>query len=101
MAKVRNSESPTSTWFGGVCAVPRACLVIDKIIEIRGKQVTAMRTEGRKTIAVMIVDIFKAAKISDLPNSVELPVLKDTTGAVGSVAASNRLGARIIKSGRR
>ena len=87
IAHVKNSAKPTNTWFGGVCAVPSACLVIDRIIAILGKHVTAIKTEGKNTSALIIVDIFRAAKTSPLLKLLEVEVFIETTGFVGSVAA--------------
>lgn len=81
IAKVINRASPSSTWFGGVWPVPSACLVIERIIAIRGKQVTAIMREGKKTNALIMVEILSAANTSALPNSVLASVLIETSAS--------------------
>ena len=64
MAIVKNNAKPSNTWFGGVCMVPNACLVIDSTIETRVKQVSVMINDGKKVSAPSRNAIFKLAKTS-------------------------------------
>lgn len=54
---------------------------------ILGKHVTAISTEGKNTRALIMVEIFRAAKTSPLLKLLEVEVFMETTGFVGSVAA--------------
>ena len=53
MKKLRNKAIATSTWLGGVCCVPMACLNIDKTIIILVKDVMPKTSEGRTVNAVI------------------------------------------------
>jgi len=50
---VRNSDSPISTWFGGVCGVPSACLRIASTMTMRVKAVIDSSSAGSTVSAVM------------------------------------------------
>lgn len=63
---------------------------------ILGKHVTAIRSDGRKTRALIMVEIFRAAKTSPLLKSEEELVFMETTGELGSVAAEAREENKII-----
>ena len=50
--KVRNSDSPTSTWLGGACTVPSACRSSDSTMTMRVNEVIISSTAGRKVSEV-------------------------------------------------
>ena len=49
---VRNSDRPTTTWFGGACCVPMAWRNSDSTMTMRVKPVIISSTAGRKDSAV-------------------------------------------------
>ena len=63
IAIVKNSAIPRITWFGGVCAVPRACLVMARTIAILVKHVELIIIAGIKIKTVISPMIFSAVVI--------------------------------------
>ena len=57
MKKLKNKAIAISTWFGGVCCVPIACLRIDKTIIILVKEVIPKTSDGRTVKAVINASI--------------------------------------------
>ena len=53
MKKLRNSESPISTWFGGDCAVPSAWRRIASTMTMRVKDVMLSSTAGSSVSSVI------------------------------------------------
>ena len=51
----RNSDSPISTWFGGVCWSPSACRRIASTMMIRVKLVIINRMPGRIVSSPMMM----------------------------------------------
>ncbi|MNU06329.1 hypothetical protein D3C72_2514940 [compost metagenome] len=51
MKKVRNRESPITTWFGGACITPRAWRNSESTITTRVNAVIINRMAGRKLSA--------------------------------------------------
>ena len=63
IAIVRNSVMPRITWLGGVCAVPKACLVIARTMAILVKHVALIKSAGINTKTVINPMIFNAVVI--------------------------------------
>ena len=62
MKKLRNSDSPSSTWFGGVCCSPSAWRRIARTMMIRVKLVIINRMPGRTVSSPMMM---RTCRLSD------------------------------------
>ena len=82
-----NMAKPMRTWFGGVCAVPNACLVILKTTAIRVKQVSDMIKDGIKVRIPIRNAIFNPANTSPFETSPLLEVLIVINGTPELLAA--------------
>tara|TARA_B100000989_G_C19523622_1_gene465593 strand:+ start:2152 stop:2487 length:336 start_codon:yes stop_codon:yes gene_type:complete len=69
--KERNSEIPTSTVFGGVCAVPIACRSRDITIIILTKDVIIIRSDGSNVSTVIKIRIW-SVRLYSVPSAVWL-----------------------------
>ena len=49
---VRNSDSPRTIWFGGICGIPMALRANESTIVIRMKEVTIIRMAGTRLSTV-------------------------------------------------
>jgi hypothetical protein len=52
MNRLRNSDSPTSTWFGGMACTPRALRVSDSTMTMRVKLVISTSRAGASDMTV-------------------------------------------------
>ncbi len=52
MKKVRNRDSPMSTWLGGACCTPRACLRREKTMMSLVNEVIMSRIAGARVRTV-------------------------------------------------
>jgi hypothetical protein len=66
---VRKREMPTKTVFGGVCAVPIACLSRDMTIIMRTNDVIIMSSEGNSVSTVIRIKICRV-RLYSVPSGV-------------------------------
>ena len=72
--KERNSEIPTNTVFGGVCAVPIACRSRDITIIIRTKDVIIINSDGSNVSTVIKMRIWRV-RLYSVPSTVWLTLM--------------------------
>ena len=87
MKKVRKSDKPISTWFGGVDCVPSAVLVKCITMIIRVNDVSIIRMEGAKAITVSTSTICNTLARS-LPFPADIPIVKLSEALAAVVVSS-------------
>jgi hypothetical protein len=94
MAKVRNSESPVITRFGGICCVPSAVRVMLRTTEILVNEVAVMIIAGRNDSAVISKTTFIEAEIPEEFPTSSPPIEIDRSGsadcAIATVGATRK-----------